>query len=255
MRQLTFDELFTNEEEMLNTITNGFEESINKTMEWMNTQEAREYFNKRQGMLNEFFETSGIKEEWQNIIDTRAKKGADITRQLYDYARKVQFIEHMPRYTEQERLKMNMLCDNTYELIRNVTEDEIKNIRRSLLEDYAEGRNPLQTSLKDLNLQPINGLSPQRRAEMIARTETARTSNVASIQVWKAQGVKYVALMTSGKGNVCDDCADAEGKPTPIDEAEETEVMHPNCNCIYYPIYDDQLKEAQESYEANHTGI
>lgn len=75
---------------LLETILGGFREAIDKTMEWWRTDEAGEYFQEQQYRLTEFFEQSGIAQEWQNIIESRASAGADIAEQIYEYARKPQ---------------------------------------------------------------------------------------------------------------------------------------------------------------------
>ena len=102
-------------------IANGFDEVVDTTWQWLQTPEAQEFFFEQRGQLNRFFRESGIHEKWDEIIETRARTGADMTQQIYEYARKLNMDTDVLHYTAQERTVMNKLCDNTYELIRNVT--------------------------------------------------------------------------------------------------------------------------------------
>ena len=146
--------------------------------------------------------------------------------------------DHLVEYTRTERAALNRLCDYNYELIRNVTNDEITAIRRSLVQDYAEGQNPRQSHLRELALEPINGFSPAKRAEMIARTESARTLNVSTLETMRADGVQYVVLY--GCNPDCDECSQYmdEEHPVRIDEALGVEVPHPNCRGTWIVVAD-----------------
>ena len=233
--QLTLDDFIDNEKVLYDNILKGFEESINTTVEWLESPAAAEYFGAQQQRLTTFFQTSGIRDRWDEIIEERAERGADLTSQIYEYARSVNMDDHLLPYTDTERRAMNRLCDNTYELIRNVTNEQINGIRRQLIQDYAEGVNPRQTSIKErlqeIQLEPINGLSPEARAEMIARTESARTLNTSTLETYQANGITMVSLYGSDQ---CDECAEYN-EPIPIQEALEIGVVHPNCRCSWLP--------------------
>lgn len=214
-------------------IKGGFEEAIFHTIEWLNSPQAREYFFNQQGMLNTFFQSSGISSTWDNIVYTRASSGVDITKQIFDYARKINMEDHLVPYTDTERRALNRLCDYNYELIVNVTRDEIASIRRKLVQDFAEGRHSSQTGLKELQLQPINGWSPEQRAEVIARTETARAMNVSTLETLRSDGVEFVQLY--GCDSTCSICSEYF-EPVPIDEALNIEVPHPNCTGVWISL-------------------
>ncbi len=211
-------------------IKGGFAEAVSVTTEWLNSPLAKEYFMNQQGMLNTFFRESGIIDQWDNIIKNRAQRGVTITEQIYDYARRLNMEDHLVPYTNTERMAMNLLCDNNYELIVNVTRDEITSIRRQLVQDYAEGRHPSQTTLKELQLQPINGWSPEQRAEVISRTESARALNVSTLETLRGEGVEMVELY--GCDPKCDVCGQY-ASPTPIDVALQVQVPHPNCTGVW----------------------
>lgn len=239
-RRILPDEQLKWEIQFQNTILAGFDEAVNITMEWLETEKARDYFFNQRGMLNTFFRDSGISDEWNRIIETRASKGVDVTKQIYDYARKVNMTNHLIPYTDTERRALNRLCDYNYNLIVNVTQDEIASIRRKLVQDYSEGRHPTKTGLKELQLQPINNWTPQQRAEVIARTESARTLNVSSLETMRNDGVEMVVLY--GCDLTCDVCQEYNLYPIPIDEALEIEVPHPNCTGVWIEYKEEYIE-------------
>jgi hypothetical protein len=107
-----------------------------------------------------------------------------------------------------------------------------------LIQDYAEGRNPRRTSIKNeleqIGLEPINGMSPRARAEMIARTESARALDIATLESYKADGITMVSLYGDYDGGKCEECAQYS-HPIQINEALEIGVPHPNCRCVWLP--------------------
>lgn len=234
-RMLTPDERRRMELLIEENIINGFAELVDRTSEWLSTPAARDFFFERRNQINRFYRESGIEDEWQNIINARATRGADIAEQIYTYARGINS-EGVVDFTPTERNVLNNICDNQYELVRNTTQYEVEGIRRSILQDVAEGVNPRQTSLREVQLQPINGLSPEQRAVMISRTETATIHNTARLMQFKEDGVELVEWVGGGYANSCDDCAAMEGQQMTVDEALETPIMHPNCGCTFRAV-------------------
>ena len=240
-RIITPDEQRRWELQLQQVITGGFDEAVNLTYEWLSSEMAKDYFIEQRGMLNTFFRESGIQDEWDRIVETRAIRGADVTSQIFDYARKINMTDHLVEYTDTERRALNRLCDYNYEMIVNVTRDEISAIRRKLVQDYAEGRHPTKTGLKELQLQPINGWTPQQRAEVIARTESARTLNVSTLETLRNDGVEMVILY--GCDLTCAECMEYNMYPVPIDEAMEIEVPHPNCTGVWVTYREEYIQE------------
>lgn len=239
-RRIMPDEQLMWEKTMINDILGGFDLTVDETRSWLSSPAAKKFFFERNGRISSFFSESGIDARWNKIIEERALRGADITEQIYDYARSINMEDNLREYTLTERAALNRLCDYNYELIRNVTADEVMAIRRKLVQDFAKGTYPLRTSLKELQLEPINGFSPEARAEMIARTESARTLNVSSMETMRNDGVERVFLY--GCDETCEECGQyMEGSDfnteypdgVPIDVALEVEVPHPHCTGVW----------------------
>ncbi|RAP49668.1 MAG: hypothetical protein BZ138_07395 [Methanosphaera sp. rholeuAM270] len=229
-RRLSDHEIIMLETLLREHIIGVFGELLDATWVWLQTEEAREYFYQQQEMFNIFIAESRIQDRWNDIITERAKKGVDITGQIYEYARQVNTPEGVVHFTPAEQKMFNQLCDYNYELIRNVGADEVRAIRKKLLEDAIEGVNPRRTSLRELQLQPINGLSPQQRAVTIARTENARAINTATLMTMKEDGVMFVTPLCSTDCKVCNSHV---GDLIPIDEALDEPLYHPNCGCSW----------------------
>lgn len=89
----------------------------------------------------------------------------------------------------------------------------------------------------------------QRRAEMLARTETIRAHHQATIQEYRNWGLEGVVVKgewkTAGDDRVCDLCAALEGKIFTLDEIESMIPLHPMCRCIALPW----IEELQKYYE------
>ena len=215
-------------------ILDGLAETVDEAMTWLSTPEAEAFFKKRNIRMTRFFRESGLEARWDGIIQRRAERGADIAEQIYDFARSLN-LEGVVEYNTRERAILNSICDSQYELVRNTTQGQVQGIRRAILNDVAEGINPLQTSLKQVQLEPINGMSPTQRAEMIARTETARITNTATLEQYLRDGVTMVELIGGGV-NCCEECEALIGRKIPIQEAMDEPCIHPNCRCAWIPV-------------------
>jgi len=145
------------------------------------------------------------------------------------------------------------------ELIKDITKDTKSGLRRILTEalkrgdsiqqiarriDSAIGLNERQIlALKNLEKNLIRqGLKPEKiqalleryarkalryRAEMIARTETARALTAGQIAGYKHMGIKNLKRVEAP--DACPECAPYNGKIYKITEAEGVLPAHPHC--------------------------
>ena len=231
-RHITTGERVRLEALMEKNILDGISDIVRETTDWLSTPEAGTFFMERQGLINQFFRESGIHDRWEAIIAERAERGADIAEQVYKYCREVN-AEDVIEYVGREKQILNNICDNQYELVVNVTQQEVAGIRHCILEDVASGVNPRQTSLREVQLEPINGWSPEQRAVVISRTETARCINSATLEQYRSDGITMVELLTT---DPCPECEEIAAAPVPIEQAIEIGVVHPNCRCSWAAV-------------------
>lgn len=249
INNLTAEQRAYLEKLLMDNFRYAFDEIVDVGWEWLSTPEAAEYFQERQDRLTTFFEDSGIHKQWNDIIQHRAENGADLVTQIYDMARHQNVDETIFDYTSQERAVFNRLADNQYELVKDVTEQQVKGIRRLLIEDYAKGVNPNKTSLKRIQLEPMNGRSCSERAQLIARTETARTVNCAALMQYYDEGVQFVELLCE---DGCDECKKHQGKQVPIMEALDMPTIHPNCRCRWIAADNGTLYDTEGHFKLDY---
>ena len=134
------------------------------------------------------------------------------------------------------------------------TLDQLKNVLGEKLTQ------PGGTNLTELT-EAVDGVysyADEKRAAMIAKTESFRAANWANKEAWKASGVvKTVKWFTSGQANVCEFCQALDGKEIPIDQNffdagdviggieggvmtanygdVEAPPIHPLCSCFIRP--------------------
>ncbi len=228
------DDIRRQDAALTNNILSGFNANVNATMYFLGTDEAREYFNTRAGRMYQFFKTSGINNEWDRIIDEHARTGADISTEIYKYALNLNQQKVIREYTETERITMNRIADYTYDLIQDVSREQVRGIKRQLLQDYTNGENPRRTSLLDIQIEPIHTFSPEQRAVMIARTERGRALNCGLLDAYKRDGIRFVELWVTSECEECKAAATELGSVT-IEDAKEDPLIHPNCQCTWRP--------------------
>ncbi len=123
-------------------------------------------------------------------------------------------------------------------------------LRELVMKAQSEGWSVTQT--REAIMQTWEGFSEQR-AQMIARTETIRSSNYGVKEAWKQGGITKISWYTYFDGRECGWCTQMHGKTIAIENnfanmgdelmSEEGEIMtvtysdvgapplHPNCRC------------------------
>jgi len=81
------------------------------------------------------------------------------------------------------------------------------------------------------------------RAEMIARTETARADVQGSLDGYRAAGVQRKRWLTAP--DCCDDCQELDGEVVDIDDefpgdGGDGPPLHPACRCDVLPVLEDE---------------
>lgn len=238
MAQLTLEQAY------YNTIVKGLNTQLAKTITWLGSKEAQTFFNERSQNIHTFWKNSKMREEWDNLTRANAKNSQDYITQIYEAGAKHGYnqLNKIVGYTLADKETLYHLKKYNYELIKNVNNDAIQNIRKTLTRAEAEGLHPFETArlLRDEGLEPIKGLSPLQRARMIARTESRRANTVGSAQAYANYGVTKAIIITAGDDNVCEDCLDLEANnPHPLMELAQQIPVHPNCRCVIGAVIDE----------------
>lgn len=147
--------------------------------------------------------------------------------------------------------RVGLLYTRTFNELKGITDAMDQQISRILAEGLAEGVHP-RTLAKRLN-QTITGtgrslavrdslgrtIGAQRRAQMLARTETIRAHAQAQLTEFKNWGVQGVTVeaefRTAGDDRVCIECSSMEGNVYPIDVAMNIIPVHTSCRCAWIP--------------------
>jgi hypothetical protein len=76
-----------------------------------------------------------------------------------------------------------------------------------------------------------------RRAETIARTESAVAYNTGAVDCWSESGIVKRVRVTDG--DYCDICRHVNGQTWTLEEAHKRPIEHPNCWREFYPIIEE----------------
>lgn len=148
--------------------------------------------------------------------------------------------------------RLGLMFTRTFNDLKGITDAMDSQISRVLAQALAEGQGPrvmanrltktISGPVGDLGLTDTLGrfIPAQRRAEILARTETIRSHHLAMIQEYKNWGVEGVIVKaeftTAGDGRVCPDCAALEGRIFSLERIEFLIPLHPQCRCIAIPV-------------------
>ena len=125
-----------------------------------------------------------------------------------------------------------------FDLIKNFSNDLTSATREHIWNGVFEGKTipEITKEIKQLNIEPIKSggrmISPDTRAQMIARTESMRATNTGTLMSYKNYGITLVDIPESGtEGDWDCDCPDiVAGSPYPIDDIPEGgPPFHTNC--------------------------
>lgn len=148
--------------------------------------------------------------------------------------------------------RLGLLYTRVFTELKGITADMDMKISRILAQGIADGDGPRLLARKLLSV--IDGsdagtlgitdslgrfIPPQRRAELLARTEIIRAHHVATIQEYRNWAVEGVIVKgewkTAGDDRVCPKCESMDGKEFTLDEIEPLIPLHPLCRCIALP--------------------
>jgi SPP1 gp7 family putative phage head morphogenesis protein len=124
--------------------------------------------------------------------------------------------------------------------ITESTRDMIQDVTAQAL-DEGWSNDELASALQD------NYALSDVRAEMIARTETARADAAGQVTGWKAAGVAQKEWLAAP--DCCDECQEMDGDIAPIDgtfPGGADVPLHPQCRCTCLPVVDQAADEGDQ---------
>lgn len=224
--------------EYLTSILLGYDRQLGLISEFMgsDTYAELQYMNRMQ--IDSFFETSGIRQRFNDLIQYNASTSEEFIQEFYRIGAELGYkdIEQTLAYTPADAAALFHVKEYNFNLISNVNNELRNQIKETIFQSIAEGEGYMVTmrKLMKLPLEPINNFSLRTRAEMIARTERARAVNTGTLQSYANYGVEKVDINTSHDNLVCDYCIELEkGNPYSLSEAQSFLPAHPNCRCNY----------------------
>lgn len=238
-KQLSPDELA-----YLDNLSQGFDRQLAAVAEYMGSEEFAELAHMNRQQVDAFFHNSGIRQHLSEIIEYNASDSEEFIQNFYKTGAALGYesIGAVLAYTPADKEALYFLTKYNFDLVTDLNTELTNGIREVIFNAVAsgEGYQTTMRNLMELPLEPINGISLRTRAEMIARTETARAKNTGTLQAYANYNVDLVEIITCQDGLVCDDCMDAESQnPHTLREAQSLLPMHPNCRCTYGPYIED----------------
>lgn len=246
-------------------------QQINKSAEWIETQEAKELFYDEITYQRNFFEA--LEFQWERILSGKYEKIEDIINECYEYG-KIQGhkdIQTRIRYTNADKLALTHIRNYNYNLIQKLDSELRRSIKNRIFQAVISGENPLALAPKlvELSLKPLpnSTLSPSQRAIMIARTEVSRAQNTGILQSYVNEGYTEVKILTAEDDNVCylclknayefndDDKIIFENKGDEkvhniknLIDKKQWVPLHPQCRCTYLSVWETKGEPPEKPY-------
>ena len=281
--QLLIDELNYNEELVIKQNDDGYNNryfrelmqivnrQINESIEWLDTQDAKDFFYGESDNQKNFFEK--LESQWERILSGKYDKIEDIIQECYEYGKLHAYsdIEEHLKYTEADKLALTHVRNYNFNLIKKLNGELKQSIKNRIFQAVISGENPnsLAPKLVELGLKPLlnSTLSARQRAAMIAKTETSRAQNTGMLQSYVNEGYTEVKILTAEDSNVCYLCLQNAYEFNEEDEVvfdnrgnvkvhnikslinkKQYVPLHPNCRCTYLSVWETKKNPPKNPY-------
>lgn len=248
-------------EDYFKQIDQAIDDKLAETIKWLDSDEAKEYFQQEAEYQEEVFEA--LEDKWDNILSGEIDSVDELLDRIYEHGKQQGYseIRERIRYTDADRQALQFAKDYNFQLIQKLDDNLRDAVKNRVIQAVASGEHPyeLAPKIQELGVQPLPGstLSARHRAVMIARTETARVQNTGIIQSYVNEGFTEVNILTAEDSSVCRLCL-ANAYEFNTDEiilenrgADRTHKiadmnsnswvpLHPNCRCTYVVVWDSR---------------
>ena len=254
-----------------NYLMNQLNQQINEAVEWLDTEEAKEFFFGEAEQEKEIF--AELESQWERILNSKYETIDDLLEEVYKYGKikGYQKIAETLRYSKTDKLALTHVRNYNFNLIQKLDGELRQAIKNRIFQAVISGENPrsFANKLVDLGLErlPNSTFTPQQRALMIARTEVSRAQNTGILQSYVNECYTQVKILTAEDDNVCYLCLRNayefnEGEEVIFANRGEERVhnikdliekknwvpLHPNCRCTYLSIWESKGNCDGEKY-------
>ena len=261
-------------EDYFKQIDQAIDDKLAETIKWLDSDEAKEYFQQEAEYQEEVFEA--LEDEWDDILSGEIASADELLDRIYEHGKQQGYndIRERIRYTDADRQALQFAKDYNFQLIQKLDDNLRDAVKNRVIQAVAIGEHPyeLASKIQELGVQPLPGstLSARHRAVMIARTETARVQNTGIIQSYVNEGFTEVNILTAEDSSVCRLCL-ANAYEFNTDEiilenrgADRTHKiadmnsnswvpLHPNCRCTYVVVWDSRGEAPEKPQPVNLT--
>lgn len=252
--------------EFFKILDSAINEKLQKTIDWLDTEEAKRYFQEDIDYRNEIFES--LEEDWDEILSQEYNSADELIDNIYEHGKKKGYkdIQEKLRYNNADRYALEFAKNYNFHLIQKLDGNLRGAVHDQILQSRIVGDHPyeLASKIEKLGVQPLPGstLSAQQRAVMIARTETARVQNTGILQSYVNEGYTEVKILTAEDNHVCHLCLanayefntdeiifENRGKERVHRIADMNSSswvpLHPNCRCTYIVVWDSRVNNIE----------
>jgi len=138
-------------------------------------------------------------------------------------------------YTPSDLKSVEMMIDHNLIMVQGMSDDMKKEVMRVLSTGLLEGQG--NEKIAKAVVERI-GVS-KNRAMMIARTETIRSYNQASVERYKSAGLEQWRWITAMDERACEECMSKDNEI--YDFGDEQPPIHTNCRCSCSPYINENL--------------
>jgi hypothetical protein len=232
--------LSKSEAKYLDELGRGIDRHLDLMAAWLQSDEAKQLKYESDEKIKDFFESSGIQDDYDELIHSNAESTDVFMNRFYIAGAKRGFndIGRTLCFTRADEHSLNVIRQYNFEKVKNLNHDLMESVKETTFHSLASGEsyNKTISALKELPLEPIGNLSVSARARMIAITERARAVNTGTLQAYLDYGVLKCEIITAGSG-VCDECLDLESSnPYATEEVDSLLPVHPMCRCAWAPV-------------------
>lgn len=239
------------EQRLRNLVVDGFEEQKHMTLDLLNNSVKHWKDEVRKGKAGSAIPSKDLmKTTWYTAF-VSAIKEVFIEQGTYVLA----FLGVGGTIDITSKNSADYLQKETAKLVTNIDETTREQLKKTLEEGF-ENKESIEQLEKRVN--SVFDIATTSRAEMIARTEALRASNIASVEAYRQSGVVYAKEWLAERDlRTCPFCQEMDGKVVGLDKnyfkrGDTLEVngeklvldnmaigeppLHPNCRCTTIPV-------------------